>query len=190
MKEITPLDQDQVSAIMSVSSVTVSRRQRDEIDPIPMITGAKGRGNKAQYDPAQFGKWLKRHWTNKADELDLDRERALNLQADTALKRIKEQQMLGELAPINVLEWALSSMSSQIGATLETLPAKLKRRLPQLSAADIEIIRKEVAKARNAAAAIRLDLGDRDPQSDSAGDRQGADRDAPTAPDAAVGVGG
>ncbi len=159
MNDITPLDQDQVSAIMGMSSMTVSRRQRDSLDPLPMISGGRGRGNKAQYDPAEFGRWLKRQWTQQEDSLDLERERALNLQADTALKKLKEQQLLGELAPINVLEWALSSVCSQIGATLETLPAKLKRRLPQLNAADLEIIRKEIAKARNAAASVRLDTG-------------------------------
>ena len=190
MTEIATLDQDQVAAIMGVSVVTVSRRQRDETDPLPMVTGAKGRGNKAQYDPSAFGKWLKRHWTNQSVELDLDRERALNLQADTALKRIKEQQLLGELAPINVLEWALASVCNQIGATLETLPAKLKRRLPQLNAADLEIIRKEIAKARNAAATVRLDLGD---AYESATDSQrpaGADCDAATVANEAVGMGG
>lgn len=91
---------------------------------------------------------------------ELMKARTENLEADTALKRLKEQQLLGELAPINVLEWALTSVCAQIGAALETLPAKLKRRLPQLDAADLEIVRKEIAKARNSAAAIRLDLGD------------------------------
>jgi Phage DNA packaging protein Nu1. len=75
------------------------------------------------------------------------------------------------------LEWALSSICSQIGAALETLPAKLKRRLPQLNAADIELIRKEIAKARNAAAAVRLDL--------SGGDAgQPGDDNSPGAPGA------
>lgn len=175
MEEVTPLDQPQIAAIMGVSAVTVSRRQRGDKDPLPMIAGGKGRGNKAQYDPAEFGRWLKREWSQQADSLDLERERALNLQADTALKRLKEQQILGELAPISALEWALSSICSQIGAALETLPAKLKRRLPQLNAADIELIRKEIAKARNAAAAVRLDL--------SGGDAgQPGDDNSPCAP--------
>jgi phage terminase Nu1 subunit (DNA packaging protein) len=180
MAEINPLEQDQIAAIMAVSVVTVSRRQRDDNDPLPMLSGSKGRGNKAQYDPADFGRWLKRQWASQSTDLDLDRERALNLQADTALKRLKEQQLLGELAPINVLEWALTSVCAQIGAALETLPAKLKRRLPQLDAADLEIVRKEIAKARNSAAAIRLDLGDgHESQSSS-------DRDAGTAGDGAA----
>lgn len=190
MTEIAHLDQDQVAAIMGVSTVTVSRKQRDDSDPLPMISGAKGRGNKAQYDPGSFGKWLKRQWTQQIDALDLDRERALNLQADTALKRLKEQELLGNLAPIAVLEWALSSACAQIGATLETLPAKLKRRLPQLNAADLEIIRKEIAKARNTAAAIRLDLSDSDENSAEPIPIAGDDGAPPAASVKDVGMGG
>lgn len=182
MPEIQHLDQEQIAAIMGVSTVTVSRRQRDDNDPLPMLTGAKGRGNKAQYDPADFGRWLKRQWTQQIDTLDLDRERALNLQADTALKRLKEQQLLGELAPIDALEWALSSVCAQISATLETLPAKLKRRLPQLNTADLEIIRKEIAKTRNAAAAARIDFGDGHQNTNSEPDHSGADGIGTTAP--------
>ena len=116
---------------------------------------------------------------------ELMKARTENLEADTALKRLKEQQLLGELAPIDVLEWALSSVCAQIGATLETIPAKLKRRLPQLNTADLEIIRKEIAKARNASAAARIDFGDShqdaNNESDSTGDhRVGATATAQT----------
>jgi phage terminase Nu1 subunit (DNA packaging protein) len=116
------------------------------------------------------------------DQNELDRARTENLEADTALKRIKEQQLLGELAPINVLEWALASVCAQIGAILETLPAKLKRRLPQLNAADLEIIRKEIAKTRNVAAAVRLDLADPDESANQQVHRQGDDHVAPATP--------
>lgn len=121
---------------------------------------------------------------------ELMKARTENLEADTALKRLKEQQVLGELAPINVLEWALSSICAQIGATLETLPAKLKRRLPQLNAADLDIIRKEIAKARNAAADVRLDLGGSDESAVDASDSARHHAAASTVAVEAVGVGG
>ncbi len=124
------------------------------------------------------------------DKNELDRARTENLEADTALKRLKEQELLGNLAPIAVLEWALSSACAQIGATLETLPAKLKRRLPQLNAADLEIIRKEIAKARNTAAAIRLDLGDSDENPAEPIPGAGDDGAPATASVKAVGMGG
>ena len=90
--------------------------------------------------------------------VEMENARIENLLADTRLKALKEQETLGQLAPITALEWALSTVCSQISATLETIPAKLKRRLPQLTAADVDIVRKEIAKARNAAANIRIDL--------------------------------
>lgn len=121
---------------------------------------------------------------------ELMKARTENLEADTALKRLKEQQLLGELAPISVLEWTLSSVCNQIGAVLETLPAKLKRRLPQLNAADLEIIRKEVAKTRNAAAAVRLDLGESYENAAFGNDSAGADRAATADAAEVVGVGG
>lgn len=90
--------------------------------------------------------------------VEMENARIENLLADTRLKALKEQETLGQLAPITALEWALSTVCSQISAILETIPAKLKRRLPQLTSADVDIVRKEIAKARNAAANIRIDL--------------------------------
>ena len=84
--------------------------------------------------------------------------RAENLAADTSLKRLREQQILGETAPIAALEWALTSVCAQIGAVLETLPAKLKRHLPQLTAADLHLVQTEIARCRNAAAGATLNF--------------------------------
>lgn len=158
MNEIHVLDQEQVSAIMGVSTVTVSRCQRDPDDPLPMIAGSKGRGNKAQYDPGDFGKWLKRRWTGQQDGLNLDQERAKNLAADTILKQLKEAQLRNESAPLELLQWALSNLGSQISAILETIPAKLKRQVPSLTYTDLELIRKEIIKTQNAAARVQIEL--------------------------------
>jgi phage terminase Nu1 subunit (DNA packaging protein) len=94
---------------------------------------------------------------NKID-LDVQKERALNLRADTALKQLKEAQLRKELAPVNLLEWALAKTCSQIAATLDSIPVKVKRRVPKLTNAEIEIIRREIIKCQNAAAEATLDL--------------------------------
>jgi hypothetical protein len=121
---------------------------------------------------------------------ELMKARTENLEADTALKRIKEQQLLGESAPIVALEWALSSACAQIAAVLETIPAKLKRRLPQLSTADLDIIRKEIAKARNSAAAVHLDLGRRHGDASGTSDSEGHRAALSTTAAETVGMGG
>jgi phage terminase Nu1 subunit (DNA packaging protein) len=90
------------------------------------------------------------------DQTALMNARAENLAADTRLKNIKEQEMLGQLAPIDALGWALGSVCAQISGILESLPAKLKRRMPQLTAADVHLIQTEIAKARNAAASATI----------------------------------
>ena len=94
-----------------------------------------------------------------SDQTALMNARAENLIADTKLKALKEQQILGELAPIAALEWCLTSVCAQISAVLETLPAKLKRRLPQLTSADLHLIQTEIARARNAASSATLNFG-------------------------------
>ena len=78
--------------------------------------------------------------------------RTENLIADTKLKTLKEQELLGTVAPIDALEWALQSICQQISAILETIPAKLKRSNPALNQADLHVIKREIAKVQNAAA--------------------------------------
>lgn len=97
--DFEPLTLEQVAALLGCSTVTVQRRQKDKDDPLPMAAGAKGRGGKSQYDPQAIGQWMRRQITGQADTVDLERERALNLRADTRLKELREQQMRNSLAP-------------------------------------------------------------------------------------------
>ncbi len=87
--------------------------------------------------------------------IDVKKEQAI---VDLKLKKMKEEKMLGELAPIKVLEWSLGEMCKQIGAILETIPAKIKINNPDIRVNDLELIKKEIAKARNLASECRLDL--------------------------------
>lgn len=96
--------------------------------------------------------------TEGGEQGELMRARTANLEADTRLKELKEAQLRNELAPLELLQWALSNLGSQISAILETIPAKLKRQLPSLTYTDLELIRKEIIKTQNAAARVQLDL--------------------------------
>lgn len=91
---------------------------------------------------------------------ELMRARTQNLEADTRLKELREAQLRNELAPVETLTWALSNLGSQISAILETIPAKLKRQVPTLTATDLDLIRKEIIKTQNAAARVQLELPD------------------------------
>lgn len=63
----------------------------------------------------------------------------------------------GKLAPVSVLEDVLVRAGTKAAATIDAIPAVLKRRLPRLTDADLTILRREIGKARNAAAALSLE---------------------------------
>jgi len=89
--------------------------------------------------------------------LDLATERA-RLAAEQA-DRISMQnaQTRSELAPVSLIEQVLVNAASRIVGILDAIPGAVRRRLPQLSAADIEMVGAEVAKARNTVASMSLD---------------------------------
>lgn len=96
-----------------------------------------------------------------AGDLDLAAERAALARAQR--ERIEMQNAVSrkELAPVVAIEQVLAQAGSKVAAVLDTIPGMIRRRVPGLSAADIELVAAEVAKARNIAAAIRMaDLDD------------------------------
>jgi phage terminase Nu1 subunit (DNA packaging protein) len=62
-----------------------------------------------------------------------------------------------EYAPVAMLEDALARRCRQMAKILERLPIELKRRNPELTAADIELVEVEIARLRNIAADADLD---------------------------------
>lgn len=100
---------------------------------------------------------------------ELSAAKTENLRADTRLKELKEQQLRGELAPVEELTRALGMLASQVSAILETIPGKLKRSLPQLTATDLDVVKREIVKCMNACADISLDIE----VSDTADGKQG-----------------
>jgi terminase small subunit / prophage DNA-packing protein len=92
------------------------------------------------------------------ESLDLERERAKNLQLDSELKQRKLDHIDRTVAPIHILEWVLSHLSTQLSAILGAIPQKVRRRAPRLSASEVLLIEKEVVKCQNLAAAVTIDL--------------------------------
>lgn len=86
-----------------------------------------------------------------SEELDLQQEKAKLTVEQT--KRIKLQNDIeeGNYASVDELSEALEGACKIIASHLESLPLTLKKRNPNLTGKDIEIIRKEIAKCRNAA---------------------------------------
>lgn len=85
-------------------------------------------------------------------------------------QELKNAQLRRELAPIDVLEFSLNKAGSQISAILEAIPQKVKRRVPSLQHAQIEIIKREVVKCQNMASRVTVNL---DEYRDGGGDPEG-----------------
>jgi phage terminase Nu1 subunit (DNA packaging protein) len=94
------------------------------------------------------------------DELSrAEREAKLRLvqeQADG--QALKNAQARRELAPVQLISWTLARVGSQISAIFDSIPLKVKKLMPKLSASDIEVIKRELIKAQNAASRVTVDL--------------------------------
>lgn len=62
-----------------------------------------------------------------------------------------------ELAPIKLLGYSIGNYAEQANSILDSLPIKIKRLMLILKASEIEVIKKEVIKVKNAASKIRID---------------------------------
>jgi terminase small subunit / prophage DNA-packing protein len=92
-----------------------------------------------------------------ASDLDLTEERAKLARVQTERIEMENAVKRGELAPIDSLRDALVPVVAQIAAILDAVPVKLKREAPHLTAADLEIVKREIARAQNLAAEARYE---------------------------------
>jgi terminase small subunit / prophage DNA-packing protein len=94
-------------------------------------------------------------------DLDLATERAALARAQREKIEMANAVTRGELAPVILIEEVLTKAASKVAGILDAIPGMVRRRLPQLGAEDISMIGTEIAKARNAVAAMSLaDLDD------------------------------
>jgi len=117
-----------------------------------------------------------------AGDLDLATERA-------ALARVQRERIemanavtRKELAPVVVIAEVLARVGRQIASILEALPPAIKRRAQSLTADDLLEIEKEIVKARNLAANIKLDLSDIEGGVDGSLGDSPCDQDRPDSP--------
>lgn len=89
-------------------------------------------------------------------DLDLASERAALAKAQRERIEMQNAVTRGELAPVAAIEEVLAAAGSRVAGILDAIPGMIRRRVPTLSAADLELISAEVVKARNIAAAVRL----------------------------------
>lgn len=90
-------------------------------------------------------------------DLDLATERAGLARAQREKIEMQNAVTRGELAPRVMMEGALAKAASKIAGVFDAIPGMVRRRVPGLSADEIEMIAVEVAKARNIVAGMSLD---------------------------------
>lgn len=133
----------------------------------PVISGMLMRGVLTSGDT--LGNWLLAYCGNLRDAaagrnrdpeskgLDPAEEKARLNAAQADKVEMENAERRGELAPVSVLEEVLVRAGTKVAATFDAIPGILKRRLPNLTDADLTIVRRELAKARNAVAALSLE---------------------------------
>jgi len=99
--------------------------------------------------------------------IDLATERARLAKAQRERVEMQNALTRRELAPVILIEQVLAKAGSRVAGVLDAIPVMIKRRTPSLSAAVLNLIVVEIARARNIAAAISLaDLQDETPPRD------------------------
>jgi phage terminase Nu1 subunit (DNA packaging protein) len=91
-----------------------------------------------------------------AGDLDLATERARLAREQADKIAMQNAVTRGELTHTVILEQVLAGTAAKIAGVLDAIPGMIRRRVPQLSAADIDIVSGEIAKARNAVAGMSL----------------------------------
>ena len=92
-----------------------------------------------------------------AGDLNLVTERAGLAKAQRERIEMQNAVTRRELAPVILIEEVLAKAGSRVAGILDAIPGMVKRRVPGLTSDVIDLIRGEIAKARNMAAAVSLD---------------------------------
>ncbi len=104
-----------------------------------------------------------RSFSKEAEDLgDLQTERTRLTKANADKIEIEVKQLQNDLAPIELITWTLNKVGSQIASILDAIPLKAKRRIPDLTNAQVELLRREVIKAQNVASKVTVDLDEYD----------------------------
>jgi phage terminase Nu1 subunit (DNA packaging protein) len=123
-----------------------------EVNPIR----SKGHGSAILFEsstalPALYGK------SSDIGDLNLEQERALLAQEQTRKLKLENDLKEGHLVSTDLVTSTLVQVGKRIIAILDSIPLNVKKRVPVLESKDIDFIRKEIAKARNAIANLDLE---------------------------------
>ena len=148
-----------LSEVFGISETTFTKYQKQGL---PFVRGM-GKGHSNAYDTEAVFRWLiEKELSGRIEpgSIDTEQERGRLARAQADAKELDNAERRKELAPVELLEWVLSKACAQISAVLETIPLNVKRRVPQLSANGIELIKKEIVRCQNIAASSEINLNE------------------------------
>lgn len=157
------LNKKEAAYMLGKSERQMSEYQKDKLDPLPIFT-VGGRGRTNEYDAQELLAWAIRHKMRQIGvhdsgkpktDYEYERGRLAKLQADG--QQMRNEIISREVVPIKLLEFSLGNVTEQIVSHLETIPMKIKKALPQLRGTEIDIIKRIITKAQNAASTAELD---------------------------------
>jgi len=136
----------------------------------PAVSDLLSRGVLRSGDSA--GVWLRAYCAHMreiaagrlaAGDLDLATERARLAREQADKIAMQNAQSRRELAPVVMMTEVLAKAGTRAASILEAIPGQVRRRLPSMPATEIQVIEREIAKARNLCAAISLNDLDEEP---------------------------
>ena len=94
------------------------------------------------------------------ESLDPQKEKTLLDREKRIGQELTNDKNRGDSFPTKLAGYVMSTICSEMVAVLESLPAKLKRVMPKMTATQMTLIKKEIAKCRNSAADVEEKLDD------------------------------
>ncbi|MCU7836514.1 MAG: terminase small subunit [gamma proteobacterium symbiont of Taylorina sp.] len=89
-----------------------------------------------------------------SSDYQINRNRLIAAQADA--QEMKNKVDAKTYAPVVVIESVIGNLASKIVSLTDSIPIKIKSRLPHLKSKEIDIVKREVIKIRNEASKIEI----------------------------------
>lgn len=139
-------------------SITATAFDKWRVEPVARV------GNSNYYDvrslidnrvdAALRKQQLERPTPDDYDGLNPVAEQARLAKEKADSQALKNQVARGELIPAGVAGVLFGKIGAMMASALDALPANIKRRVPSLTATDMEFIKAEIVRAQNAAADV------------------------------------
>ncbi len=153
----------ELCTILEINDQTITAREKEGLPC--KVRG--GRGVSSQYSTGDVIKWLLRQERSKyatdkdtAKAVDLNTEQARLTKEKADAQELKNRIERKEVAPVSLMTTSIAKVSASAVAILASLKLSIKRKLPHLKNTELDIIEKEIARARNSIADMELVFND------------------------------